>query len=97
LKTDKGSWKAPVKSFGQALAANGTPVLFILDSLEVDSGAPPRQKIWRLLDLILTQLPTLHILISGRAPLENLTLGKRQSTTLILTKLPRSHRRRMAA
>jgi hypothetical protein len=73
VPTISRAWRVRIK---QALA----PVL-VLDGFEVAQYVQQHQEIWQVLDLILAQVPTLRVIVSGRAPVANLMLYGRPART----------------
>lgn len=89
---DEMSWQEGARAFGATLAAvNGfaPAALLVLDGFEIAQYVQQHQEIWRLLELILEQAPTLRVLVSGRVPVLNLTLGGRKAESLNLVGLSR--------
>lgn len=81
---DESAWQQCVTAFGAALAPllKQTPApLLVLDGFEVAQYVQQHQEIWRVLELILAQIPMLHVVVSGRAPVKNLKLYNRSART----------------
>ncbi|GAB3307621.1 trypsin-like peptidase domain-containing protein [Hymenobacter tenuis] len=73
--------------FAQALTAvlgPDEPVLVILDGFEVAQHFLDHNEIWKLLDVVLAIAPTLRVVVSGRAPVANLTLRGHKAQTMLL-------------
>ena len=63
---------------GKALAQSerdAPPPLLVLDDFEIAQHVQEHEEIWELLNLVLAEIPNLHILISGRAEVERISLG----------------------
>lgn len=86
---DDTIWKEAAGTFGAALVTAGANALLVLDGFEVAQHAQRYQEIWELLEQILAKMPTLAILVSGRAPVTNLSLHGHAAVPLILTGLAR--------
>lgn len=62
------------QSIVDSLPENNTP-LMILDGFEVAQHAKRYQEIWDVLNIIMQALPSLHVIVSGRAPVSGLELN----------------------
>ncbi len=58
--------------------------LLILDGFEVAQQVKQYQEIWKLLEIIILQCPSLKIIVSGRAPVSFLTLAGKKSKPIHL-------------
>lgn len=85
-------WQESAHALGAALAAateGGPAPLLALDGFEVAQQVKQYGEIWELLDALLADVPRLHVVVSGRAPVRDLTLAGRASRSIHLTGLAR--------
>jgi hypothetical protein len=85
------TWKKDAAAFGKALAARKLrhPPLLVLDSFEAAQYAERYAELWPVLDILSKNLPSLRVIVSGRAPVSNLKLGGRPAQSRHLTGLPK--------
>lgn len=70
------SWKRYAESLGAAIEAclSSRPALVVLDSFEVAQHAHRREELWRTLERLCRGAPSLRVLVSGRAGVDDLPL-----------------------
>jgi len=78
------SWQDVAKQIGSALVRQPPPLL-VLDGFEVAQQVKQHNEIWQVLKLILEMGRDLRILVSGRAPVMNLSLDERSARQIHLT------------
>jgi hypothetical protein len=86
------TWPDAVAELGPGLAphlAGAPPPLLVLDGFEVAQHALEHREIWRLLEDLLPALAGLRVIVSGRAPVRELTLGGRAASSMHLEGLAR--------
>ncbi|HWK25098.1 MAG TPA: serine protease [Solirubrobacter sp.] len=76
---DAADWEAALPAFAAVPRA-----LLVLDGFEVAQYARDHREIWQLLERLLDRMPGLHVLVSGRAPVEGLVLRGRAATPVAL-------------
>jgi hypothetical protein len=85
---DPDAWEAGADAFGaeltRTLGDDPTPLL-VLDGFEVAQHVQQYQEIWEVLNRILAKAPVLRVIVSGRAPVEDLVLNGRSGQPLVLT------------
>jgi hypothetical protein len=89
---EPSTWPDAVAALGPALAphlAGAPPPFLVLDGFEVAQHALEHREIWRLLEKLLPALPGLRVVVSGRAPVRELTLGGRPAHAMHLDGLAR--------
>lgn len=90
-KTENTDWESNAETFGKSLSLvvqkSAKPVL-ILDGFEVAQHFKKHREIYNLLERIIQHVPSLKIVVSGRAPVHALTLGGQMAQTLPLTGMP---------
>ncbi len=85
-------WQEAAHALGVALAAataHGPAPLLALDGFEVAQHVRQYGEIWDLLEALLADVPRLHVVVSGRAPVRDLKLAGRASQSIHLTGLAR--------
>ena len=89
--TNDEVWKKAAEQFGHELAKiKDRHSLLVLDSFEVAQHVKKHQEIWALLELIFAQAPELRVVVSGRAPVYNLTLYGRKAQGLPIVGMDRA-------
>lgn len=81
------NWKAGAKELGLRLSAatkHTQPPLVILDGFEVAQHTKEYHEIWQVLEAILEGIPSLKVIVSGRAPVSSLKLQNKEATPLPL-------------
>lgn len=84
---DASNWESAAQKLGRNLLArlpSGPSGLLVLDSFEVAQHAEKYQELWKVLDRTAAEIPALRVIVSGRAPVENLTLGGQNAESLTL-------------
>ncbi|MET4023132.1 trypsin-like peptidase domain-containing protein [Bradyrhizobium sp. S3.2.12] len=91
---DDSDWKASARALALALKAyNPARPLLVLDSFEVAQYAERYQELWPVLEEISSSLPSLRVIVSGRAPVNALQLHGRSAELLPIKGLkPRDSR-----
>ncbi len=80
-------WQAAAQALGEKVAAHltsSTPPLLVLDSFEVAQYAERHEELWPVLEVVATKIPTLRLVVTGRAPVKNLNLLGRPARSLAL-------------
>jgi hypothetical protein len=72
-------WKEAAQEFGKQLqaATAGRPSLLVLDSFEAAQYTEQYQELWPVLEEIVGAVKELRVIVTGRAPVEGLTLAGR--------------------
>ncbi len=81
------TWQAFASRLGKAVvaeASQGTPPLLVLDSFEIAQHATRYQELWPVVELFAHEIPSLRIIVTGRAPVEGLVIDGRRATSLTL-------------
>jgi hypothetical protein len=84
---DERTWLPELEGLGELLATRlrgAPPPLLVLDGFEVAQHAPEHHEIWVLLDRLVGRVPDLRVLVSGRAPVGDVTLRGRAVRSLAL-------------
>jgi len=85
--TDTMDWRRGAEVIGQALAQRAVslpPPLLVLDSFEVAQYTERYQQLWPVLEAIAKRVTALRVIVSGRAPVENLKFNGREAQSLRL-------------
>ena len=87
---DESAWLEAVGPLGQALAGLGDswPPLLVLDGFEIAQHVLRYEEIWDVLGRLLEAAPAIRVLVSGRAPVQGLTLAGRPAQSMHLTGIP---------
>lgn len=83
-----GEWQEAAKACGAALAkilTHATDTLLVLDGFEVAQYVKQYQEIWKVLEILLEHVPTLRVIVSGRAPVNGLRLRGKEAEKIHLT------------
>jgi hypothetical protein len=84
---DASNWESAAEKLGRNLRTrlpSGPSALLVLDSFEVAQHAEKYQELWKVLDRTADEIPALRVIVSGRAPVENLTLRGQNAESLTL-------------
>ena len=77
---DASSWEDGADRFGAMLARaipEASAPLLVLDGFEVARHVEQHQEIWRVLERVLAEVPTLRVVVSGRSSIRDLVLRGR--------------------
>ncbi len=68
------NWEEAARQLGERLQAAKAPVILVLDSFEAAQYAERYHELWPVLEGIASDLPTLRLIVTGRAPVPGLKL-----------------------
>jgi hypothetical protein len=86
-------WEREAERIAHALDGAGSPPLLVLDGFEVAQHVPRYDEIWVVLEKLLAALPSLRVVLSGRARVPEFQLAGRPAATLDLPGLDRESAR----
>ena len=82
---DKDSWSEQLNALATTLAkSEAAPPLVVLDGFEIAQHAAGHNRLWNLLEIVLQHAPQTRVLVSGRAPVQNLVLAGQPAVPLAL-------------